>query len=58
MIEINLAERRGLAPHAAWKPHDLVSTESRHAGPVFAPKVAWASRPSAKEPSLVVNFYV
>jgi hypothetical protein len=34
---IEMAERRGLAPHADGNPHDLVSTESRHAGPVSAP---------------------
>ena len=32
-----MAERRGHAPHAARWRHDLVSTESRHAGPVGVP---------------------
>ena len=32
-----MAERRGHAPHATQWRHDLVSTESRLAGPVDVP---------------------
>lgn len=39
-----MAERRGHAPHAALWRHDLVSTESRLAGPVDVPCLKWHSR--------------
>lgn len=34
---LKMAERRGHAPHATRWQHDLVSTESRLAGPVGVP---------------------
>ena len=36
-LRMKMAERRGHAPHAAWWRHNLVSKESRHAGPVDVP---------------------